>query len=195
MKRWIWLFFLAGALAACSDSTEPGDKGVREGDLTFLRFESSSAVTLRQASFWAKRGDNRKLEIDYPDGDEFLEFEVRSESLLRRPHGTPFQTGDSVLITVSLDPSNRIIVDFQPSGLIFNPLDPPRLRINFKAAHADIDGDGDVDGEDQRLEAKLAVWQQERAGDPWLPLLSLRLDEDRMEARVLSFTGFAMASN
>jgi hypothetical protein len=194
MKRWIWLF-AAVALAACSDSTEPDDDGVREGDLTFLRFESSNAVTVRQASFWAERGDSRKLEIDYPNGDEFLEFEVRDESLLRRPDGTLFQEGDSVLITVSLDPSNRIIVDFQPSGLIFNPLDPPRLRINFEAADDDIDDDGDLDAEDQRLAAGLAVWQQERPGLPWLPLLSLRLDEDRMEARVLSFTGFAMASN
>ncbi len=194
MKRWIWLF-AAVALAACSDSTEPDDDGVRDGDLTFLRFESSNAVTVRQASFWAERGDNRKLEIDYPDGDEFLEFEVRNESLLRRPDGTLFQEGDSILITVSLDPSNRIIVDFQPSGLIFNPLEPPRLRINFKAADDDIDDDGDLDAEDQRLAAGLAVWQQERPGQPWLPLVSLRLDEDRMEALVLSFTGFAMASN
>ncbi len=194
MKRWLWLF-AAVALAACSDSTEPDPDGVSDDDLTFLRFQSANAVTVRQASFYAKRGDNRELEMDYANGDEFLDFEVRSGSLLRHPDGTLFQTGDSVLITVTLDPANRIIMDFQPSGLIFNPLDPPRLRINFQEADDDIDDDGDRDAEDQRLEAALGVWQQERVGLPWLPLLTLRIDEDRVEARVLSFTGFAMASN
>jgi hypothetical protein len=41
----------------------------------------------------------------------------------------------------------------------------------------------------------LRIWQQERAGLPWVPTLTFRIDEDDLEARVLSFTGFAMASN
>lgn len=194
MKRWtlLLLTLLAGA---CSDATDPDDGGATDSELKFLRFSSANAVTVRTASFWAVRGRDRKLEIDYANGDEFLEFEVRSRSLLRRPDGTLFAENDSVLITVTLDPTDRIIVDFQPSGLTFSAVDPARLKINYQEADLDIDDDGDVDAADRDLEADLRVWQREVPGLPWLPLLTLRIDEDDVEARVLGFTGFAMASN
>ena len=190
MKRWCWLFLLIAL--ACSDSTGPG---VDESNLEILRFESANAVEIKQASFWAVKGQNRKLELNYVTGDEFLEFEVRNQSLLRRPDGRLMQNGDSVLISVTLDPQNRIIVDFQPSGLTFSPLDPARLKMNYQAADRDIDDDGDEDERDIALEASLRIWQQERAGLPWVPLATFRIDEDDLEARVLGFTGFAMASN
>jgi hypothetical protein len=194
MKRWFFISTLL-VLGACSDSTEPDDTAVPDTELNFLRFSSTNAVPVKQKRFWAVRGRDRKLELDYADGSEFLEFEVRSQTLLRRPDGTLFQNGDSILITVTVDPNNRLIVNFEPSGLTFSPLDPARLKINYREADHDIDHDGDWDSEDIRLEAALRVWQQERAGLPWLPLLTFRIDDDDMEARVLSFTGFAMASN
>lgn len=194
MKRWCWLL-LCGLMAGCSDDPVDPDDGVPEGELVFMRFASENAVTVREASFWAKRGEHRRLEIDYANGDEFLEFEVRDESLLRRPDGTLFQEGDSILITVTLDPGNRIILDFQPSGLIFNPLDPAQLEINYKYNDPDIDDDGDYDDDDLELEAAMRIWMREQTGLPWLPLATLRIDEDDLRANVLSFTGFAMASN
>ena len=194
MKRWLWLF-AAIATAACSkDATDPDD-GVQEPELTFLRFENANAISVRQASFWAKRGEGRRLRMFYADGEEFLDFEVRDKALLRRPNGTLFLPGDSILITVTLDPSNRFIVRFEPSGLVFNPLDPAHLEINYKHADRDIDDDGDEDDHDRALEAQLRIWQQEAQGLPWIPLSTLRVDDDDLEANVLSFTGFAMASN
>lgn len=194
MKRWYWMIALL-VTAACSEGPSEPNNGVDEDDLHFLKFKSASAITVRQASFWAVKGQNRELEMNYADGEEFLEFEVRSQSLLRRPDGRIFLNGDSILISVTLDPNNRVIVDFQPSGLLFNPLDPARLEINYKGADDDIDGDGDEDARDAALELSLRIWQQERPGLPWLPLATLRIDEDDVEARVLSFTGFAMATN
>jgi hypothetical protein len=192
--RWRFpLVFLL--LAACDDPNDPDEQAVPEPELNILVFTSANAVPVKQASFWAVRGQNRKVEMDYADGEEFLEFEVRNRSLLRRPDGTLFQEGDSVLVTVSLDPTNRIVVFFEPSGLVFNPIDPARLKINYKEADQDIDGDGDEDAADQQLEAALRIWQQEQPGSLWMPTLTFRIDDDDMEARVLSFTGFAMASN
>ena len=124
-----------------------------------------------------------------------LEFEVRDKALLRRPNGTLFLPGDSILITVTLDSSDRYIVHFEPSGLVFNPLDPAHLEINYKHADRDIDDDGDEDSEDLLIESQLRFWQQERAGQPWIALSTLRIDDDDLETNVLSFTGFAMASN
>jgi hypothetical protein len=194
MKRWCWLLF-AALLISCDNSTDPDDQGVVEGDLNILVFTSANAVPAKQASFWAVKGQNRKVEMNYADGSEFLEFEVRNQSLLRRPDGTLMQNGDSVLITVNLDASNRLIVYFEPSGLVFNPIDPARLRLNYRDTSDDIDRDGDVDARDLQLEALLRIWQQERVGLPWVPTLTFRIDADDLEARVLSFTGFAMASN
>jgi hypothetical protein len=181
--------------AGCSDEGTNPDDGVRERDLTFLRFEDANAVTVRSASFWAVRGQDRRLEMSYASGEEFLRLEVDDNSLLRRPDGTLFVTGDSVLITVHLDDMNRFIVYFEPSGLTFNPLDPAELRINYNYADPDLDRDGDEDAHDLELEANLRIWQQEQLGLPWLPLATLRIDEDDLRANVLSFTGFAMASN
>ena len=194
MKRWGWLLGLA-LLAACDNGTDPGNGVVPEGDLVFLRLSSPGAVTVRQASFWAVAGQSRTLVMRYSDGHELLEFEVRDKSLLRRPNGTAFLPGDSVLISVTLDPNDRYIVFFEPSGLVFNPLEPAHLEINYMQADPDIDDDGDRDLEDDALEAKLRFWQQERTGLPWLALQTLRIDEDDLETDVLSFTGFAMASN
>ena len=194
MKSWRWLF-IALVLAECDSSTDPGNGGVPEPQLNFLRCANPNVLTVRQASFWAVRGQGRTLVMKYANDEEFLEFEVRDHALMRRPDGTLFQDGDSVRITVTVDPNNRFIVYFEPSGLTFNPLDPAHLEINYKQANPDIDGDGDDDDNDDRLEARLRIWQQERLGLPWLPLSTLRIDEDDLEANVLSFTGFAMASN
>lgn len=195
MKRWCWFLGIA-LLAACSDNgTAPDDGAVPESELTFLRLDSANAVTVRQASFWAVAGQSRTLVMRYSNGDELLEFEVRDKSLLRRPNGTAFLPGDSVLISVTLDPANRYVVFFEPSGLVFNPLEPAHLEINYMQADPDIDDDGDEDAEDDALEAQLRFWQQERPGLPWLPLATLRIGEDDLETNVLSFTGFAMASN
>ena len=194
MKRYLWLL-MAIFVAGCSDSTEPDDDLVPDNELTFLRFENQNALSVRQASFWAVRGQGRKLEMKYANGEEFLEFEVRDKALLRHPDGRLFQQGDSIRITVSVDPNNRFIVYFEPSGLIFNPLDPAHLEINYKQADGDIDNDGDEDDNDRLLETRLRIWQQERPGLPWLPLPTLRIDDDDLEANVLSFTGFSMASD
>lgn len=195
MNRWLcWLPLFA--LAACSDNSTDVDGGaVPEDRLTFLRFESANAVAVKQASFWAVKGQDRELEMRYADGEDFLEFEIGAQTLLFRPDGRPFQNGDSVQITVTLDAANRFILDFQPSGLVFNPTRPAELEINYRLADDDVDDDGDEDSTDRALELALRIWQQERPGLPWLPLATFRINDDELEARILSFTGFAMASN
>jgi hypothetical protein len=194
MKRYIVLLLAAAVGASCSDTTDPDDSKP-EAQLTFLRFDSPDAITTRTGSFWAVKGRDRELEIRYSDGEDFLEFRVSSVSLLRAPDGRTYQDGDSVLITVTVDPTNRIIVYFEPSGLIFNPTEPARLEMNYLKADDDIDHDGDHDGDDESLEARLQIWKQEQPGQPWVPQNSFRIGGDEIEARIYSFTGFAMASS
>lgn len=191
MRKLLWLLLIA----ACSDNPSDPDESVNEQELKFLRLSSSTVVPVKTASFWAVKGRDRKVELDYVGGEDFLEFEVKSNSLLRRPDGSIFQNGDSIRITLRLDDSDRLIVYFEPSGLVFNPLQPAELEIRYARASRDIDRDGDEDERDRALELALRIWKQERAGLPWLPQLTFRLDDDELEAKVLSFTGFAMASN
>ena len=192
----------AALLAGCDDATGPGpDEQRTEGELTFVRFAPGTLGTIPlQASFWAVRGEDRELEMrsfptpDDEDGEKFLELEIEEETLLRRPDGTLFQEGDSILITVTVDPTGRFLFDFQPSGLLFNPAEPADLKIRYVLADGDYDGDGDIDNDDLEFEELLSIWQRERPSDPFFRLQSFEIDDDELEADLTGFTGFALAN-
>ena len=99
-------------LAACSDSSGP-EVEKPESELQFVRFPATPPLETLVVSFWAVKGDNREIEIDYlpeevgEDGEEFLEFRVPNDALLRRPDGTLFAEGDSILITITVSPDGR----------------------------------------------------------------------------------------
>lgn len=183
---------LALALAACDgDSSGPSNPPIaNEDDLQFvvIRADAPPLVTT-DTSFWAVAGESRRLVIrqqpDEPgnEGDEFLRFEVKSGSLLRRPDGTAFQPGDSVLIRVTLD-STRVLAEFRPSGLEFDPDEPAELKIEYE----------DAEDEFLEIEGEIDLWRQERVGEPWVRLGSVRFEDlDEIEAKLTGFTRFALA--
>ena len=190
-------------LVGCDgDSTGPDPDEVKdESELTFVRFEAAAQGNVPlQASFWAVRGEDRELEMrSFPtpgdeDGEKFLELEIDDETLLRRPDGSSFAEGDSILITVTLDAGGRFIFDFQPSGLVFNPAEPAELKIRYVLGDDDFDGDGDVDDDDFAFEAQLAIWQREQSSDPFVRLPSIEIGDDELKADLDGFTGFALAN-
>ena len=186
-------------LAAACDSTAPEDPERPEDELTFARFSSETDADVAQASFYAVRGQTRTLAVRYRGQAQtdppLLEFVVGPLSLLTRSDGRPFLAGDSVRITVTVDTQRRFVFDFQPSGLLFSPLDPALLRINYGGADDDLNRDGLVNQLDAVLEARLRIWQQTALGLPWLPVPTVRLSgQQRVEGRVTHFTGFALAS-
>lgn len=194
--RTIWfrnlvLLGLVGGLACNGDSTAPQSPNqALESELNFLslRMDAPPLVTT-DTSFWAVAGQFHQLIIrqqpDQPgqEGDEFLEFELRPTTLYRRPDGTFFAPGDSILIQVTVD-SSRVLAEFRPSGLEFNPDEPARLELNYD------------DAEDEFLvvESQIDIWRQERPGDLWFRLGSVRFEDlDEIEARLFGFTRFALA--
>jgi hypothetical protein len=204
MKPRLWLIaLLVVASATCTDAgpsvLDPASSlGFLESASgpVFPRFQPDTKPAIDQVSFWAVVGARRELTITYANGtDVYLHFVVGANSLLRKPDGAPFLPGDSVLITVTLDDSDRMIAHFEPSGLVFNPLVPARLEFSYLYANPDYDGDGDVDAADAALELGLGVWKQEQLELPWLELPTLQLGLFKLSARVDGFTGFAMASN
>ena len=193
----------AGALAGCnSDSSTAAESDVREADaMHFLRPSiNTPPLSNPVVSFYARRGEDREAFMYYrpragtTDSSLFMRFKVPGASLDRRPDGTAVQMGDSVLITIRVTDPSRLILDFQPSGLTFASTTPAELKIDFGEASPDLDGDGDVDGEDVMRELQLSIWKQESPGLPWIRLSSfVDFSSDKVEAKLVSFTGYAIS--
>ena len=195
------LAVLTGVPSGCDDGAGPTEEGVDESALTFLHFPAELQPLVTPAdSFYAVKGDDRMLVLRYvpeepgEEGEEFLEFRVPGDALLRRPDGTLFQEGDSVLIRVEVAEDGRFLFDFQPSGLEFDPDHAPRLRVTYRAVGGDLDGDGDDDADDDEFEDELGLWKQESPGQPWFPVGTIKLEDfDEIEGEIFGFTGFAIA--
>jgi hypothetical protein len=152
------------------------------------------ALAAQEATFWARAGENAEVRIRYTTGENCLEFKIPGNGLLRRPDGTAFRRGDSIQVTIRvLDPS-RFKFEFQPSGLRFDPEHPAELRMRYRYANPDLNGDGRVDAADER--ARLGIWRQEADGQPWVSIGTIRDAELReVRADLQGFTKYAMASN
>lgn len=196
----LWLLPLSLlALWGCgSDGTGPGE--LPEGELTILRlaanappFESSTV------SFFAKKGENREGRIFFLDedgkrGEEFARLKVDGPSLLTRPDGTPFVTGDSILITMRVVNPAQVLIELEPAGLLFSPLKPAELRLDYEFADEDFDEDGDVDDRDRDLEPTFAIWRQLVPGAVFVRLGSVKIEDLReIEAKLNGFSRYAIA--
>lgn len=200
MARWLCCLLFVSLIAACSDPAGPDE--VDESSLTFLRFDAAALPLVTfEGSFWAVAGRNTELVLRYQpesgqhEGERFLEFKVPGNGLLRRPDGRAFANGDSVQIQVVVDNSGRFLFHFEPAGLQFDPDHPAELRVEYRRADPDLNGDGRVDSEDESFELRLDIWKQERPGLPWNRLGTVRFkDNDEVRAQITGFTGFAVAS-
>lgn len=151
-----------------------------------------------EISFWARRGKTSGIEIRYqdPDGDwkPYVQLTIPKDGLYRRPDGSLFGRGDSVLISVRVD-TTRLLVHFEPTGLVFNPSAPAQLKLWYTGAGNDLDGNGVVDGADEYIrQVLLGVWVQERPGDPWESVAAAHsLDERMFTAALHHFSGYAVS--
>ncbi len=144
----------------------------------FLQAASSELQEVSEMSFWAVRGRERTFEIGYQSaGDsaasELLRFHIPAAGLLLRPDGTAFTAGDSVLITVTIDPS-KFHLEFGPPGLAFNDQAPAQLELWYSAAEGEVP------------QPELGLWYQQQAGALWYPIVSQH-ELDRMWFRTLLF--------
>ncbi|HEY7407069.1 MAG TPA: hypothetical protein VH638_02300 [Gemmatimonadaceae bacterium] len=190
---------ITAAAVSCGESTGPQGKQTEE--LRFLRLAPDAPPLVSQtAAFYARVGEDRELRMYFRprplenDSTEFLRFRVDAGALFRRPDGSAFAAGDSILITITMFDLSRLILDFQPSGLRFNPQRPAQLKIRYEEADHDFDDDGDEDDRDLQLEGAFNIWMRENVTQPWFPLGSIRhLELDEVEADILGFTNHALA--
>ena len=194
MRRFL-LICSAAALLSCSDSTAPGRP---DAQLHILREDPAApALDSVVARVWAKVGEGREIRIGYqpPDtGEDFIRFEVPGDALLRKPDGSAFQPGDSILITLTVVDPARFAVRFEPAGLVFNSNQPARLKFRYLHADHDFNGDGVINAADTTIEHTLDLWRRESATAPWFPQGSVKFEDiEEIDANILSFTEYALA--
>jgi len=192
------LLILSAFGLGCSDATGPEQR--LADDLHILRLAiGAPPLVATEVSFWAVRGKDREESLYFQAigggrGDEFVKLRVPSGALLARPDGSPILAGDSVLITLRAVDASRILFEFEPAGLQFNPADPAELRIEYDEADSDFDSDGDVDLDDAALEPSFAIWRQGAAGAPFIRLgTALMEDLNQVEADLTGFSRYSIA--
>lgn len=200
-KGLLGLVVILAWAAACSDPTSPPPNPVPSSQLHFLiQAPTAPALLARSYSFWAKSGEDREVRFYYvgaapgDSGDEFLRFKVPAQALLRRPDGTLFAPGDSILITVQVADSTKFILGFEPSGLVFSAADPAQLEIEYHNADHDFNQDGVVNAVDDSIEHRIGTWKREASDTLWTGTSSVKYEEyDEIDAKITSFTQYAVA--
>jgi len=181
IRVWLPLAILL-AVAGCQDATAPATtNGVAGLQLQEVADFSLPPHILQQApaappldayqvSFWAyKQGPASTITVSYQDGEPFLGFHIPRNSLQDFAGSDSLQKGDSILITLTVDPVS-FLVDFQPSGLLFSGDLPASLAFCLENANPDLNGDGVVDSTDQALQQQLAIWSQPGRASGWFKL-------------------------
>lgn len=186
-------------LAACGDNTGPG--GVPDAQLHIVRQDSlAPPLIATQASFWAKVGDGREVHLNYQGatpadtGQEFLRFEVPGDGLYKRPDGTVFQPGDSILITLTVVDPAQFLFHFEPAGLRFSLDHPARLKVRYFDAEHDFNDDGVEDSTDDAIEQTLDMWRRVAPGAAWFRVGAVHFEElEELDANILTFSDYSIA--
>jgi hypothetical protein len=189
-------------VTACSDAatgtTPPPQKP--PAALKIVKVKSPGvAFEDTSVSAWVKVGQETRLRLRFATlaggGDrDFARLKVNAQSLFKRPDGTLFVPGDSVLITMRIADSARLVVEFLPAGLQFNPAEPAELEMHYDDANGDYNDDGKVDPTDVMAEMQLRVWRQETPGDPFVQVGGTLLNSlKECDTKVAGFTRYALA--
>ena len=189
------IFALVLAASCGGDSTSPQPIQKQSSDLHFLRLSSSAPpLASTTVSFYAKKGEDREIRVRFSNGEDFLRFRVFANSLLQRPDGSAFATGDSILITITINDPTTLDADFQPAGLKFSVQDPARLQFEFAEADQDLNGDGVVNSSDTAIVPTISTWRQETPNGEWLKVSSsVEVELNEVQANLFGFTGYALA--
>lgn len=211
-----WLFIVAGCSDASNVLTEPAESvigvsassGSAGGSSSqsveqhiLVQGDDAPPLETLEAQFWAVAGERQTFKIRYDvpveqenPSPDFFRLDLKQRSLVALPDGTPLVEGDSVLITVSVDPV-RLLVDLEPSGLQFDPKEPARLRLVYLRANPDFNQDGAVDALDGAIETgSLGLWFRTDAGAPWqLVDADQDLTRKRFDGEIDHFSGYTVS--
>ena len=208
MKNLSWVFagLALGSVTGlgCAGSlVDPDPEGTVKppAQLTILRLPTNAAPLFNDSvAFYAKNSRDAEGIIYFKTpsgerGEKFARLRIEEGGLLTRPDGTPFGANDSVLIVMKVTDPRLLLVEMSPAGLKFTANEPAELELEYEETDGDLDGDGDSgDDDDDEIEQQLAIWRQERPGDPFVKLGTVKTEGLReFEAKLSSFSRYAVA--
>lgn len=200
MRRLIQGLLALAVAGACSSASGPVSAPPRASVNVVVQDSTYKPLLSAQGSVYAKVGAAGEVRLVYQgstpidSGAELLRFEVPSDGLYRKPDGTSFGPGDSVRITITVVDPKKFLFDFQPAGLQFNPNDPARLKIEYRYANHDFNGDGKIDSTDARIATLLNLWRREPPDSLWFTFGAVKFaDLQEFDANVFSFSQYAVA--
>jgi hypothetical protein len=182
-------FTAVGAILGSGGDGEMGD-GMQASALV-----DGISLDRYTAAFWAVRGEARSVQINYlsSTGDTsfpFLTLTITDPVFV--PGQGDLAPGDSVLVTVTIDP-NDIKVSLDPTGTLFG--EPAQLRMSYGGAGGDLNGDGLVDGTDAEIETRLlGLWYREGAESSWARIPASQVVSDKsFISALLHFSEYAVS--
>jgi hypothetical protein len=195
---------MLAAVVGCTDATtSPSTPPVTtpNSQLHIVAQDTTAPAVLNDSvSFYAVAGQGRQVKMYYQGaapgdtGETLLEFEIPGDGLQQKPDGTPFQAGDSILITIAVATPGRFEFTFGPTGLQFNPSSPARLKIVYGHCDHDFNNDGHVDPADSTTQTLLDLWRRQTGDTLWTKLDGVNLDDDNeVSVNIVHFTQYALA--
>ncbi len=176
--------------------------GTRDSEILLSTVGGGSwELTTYQVSFWAVKGEDRSVQINYITKTEagylvmpYLLFEVPAGALDEGPNEEEYETGDSVKITITVAPQT-MVAHYSPSGLQFDDNDPAVLTKWYTGADDDFNDDGVVDATDAYIEANLlGIYTQQYVGGSWSRLSAQHSMTERwFKANIRHFSGYAVS--
>ncbi len=201
------------AVTACSDAVGPleelgeppvlgaaAGKPIPETELHVLRHAPwAPQLETYELSFWLVKGKAKTVEVRYLEGDAgsvahpFLRFRVPARAL-RAARDRRLRRGDSVLVTVTIDPV-LFKVEFAPSGLQFSRRRPAQLDLWYGQADPDLNGDGQVDELDEEIRvSQLGMSLQSGQSRRWRRLTTEHdLPARRLSTWLFHFSGVVIS--
>jgi hypothetical protein len=151
------------------------------------------SLTRYQATFWAKRGTARSLQINYAANggtSPFMKLTVSDPTYV--PGRGTIAVGDSVLITATVDP-NALTISLEPHQMQFGTTSP--LQIWYGGAGGDLNDDGVVDANDSYIENNLlGMWYQADPTSSWAQIPATKsLSTKSFTSALQHFSGYAVS--
>ncbi len=153
----------------------------------------SIALSQYQATFWAKRGTARTLQINYAANggtSPFMKLTISDPTYV--PGRGNIAMGDSVLVTATVDP-NALTISLEPHQMQFGTAS--QLQIWYSGAGGDLNGDGVVNSADATIENQLlGLWYQADPTSSWAPIPATQsLSTKSFTAALQHFSGYAVS--
>jgi hypothetical protein len=186
----------------CEGLTIPaGETAIASDRLTVVRVAPDAPPLLaEEVSFWIVRGEQREVQLSYAVENGYnakcLRLVVPADAPLRHADGRVFAPGDSALVTVRILDPGQFLFEFDAGGVQLNPASPAYMEVRYRWIAEDVNGDGVVDAEDERIAASFGIWARTGSADRWTTVSSVRDGAiAEIRAPVASFTRYALAAD